>query len=146
VGGRYHFKNVFFVDADATFSQAQFRDEQGEVPLAPRVTFSAGFGARKQIGSFTPFGAVRFKAITDRPANEAGSLTAGGFAIVNANAGVRWKNIEAAVDVQNLFNSKWREVTFATESRLQNEMNPVTGIHYTPGWPITVMGRATVYW
>jgi outer membrane receptor protein involved in Fe transport len=65
---------------------------------------------------------------------------------VDANAGVRWKNIEAALDVQNLFDARWREVQFANQSRLPFEPAPVTGIHYTPGWPRTVMGRATLYW
>ena len=82
----------------------------------------------------------------DRPATEDESLTAEGFTTVDALAGLRWKNIEVAVDAQNLLGTTWREVQFATESQLQYEPAPVTGIHYTPGWPRTVIGRATVYW
>jgi outer membrane receptor protein involved in Fe transport len=102
--------------------------------------------ARPTFGNFTPFAAVRFKAIAERPATEDETLIAEGFAIVDANAGLRWKNIEVGVDAQNLFDSTWREVQFATESRLAYEPAPMTGIHYTPGWPRTVMGRATLYW
>ena len=58
---------------------------------------------------------------------------------LDANAGLRWKNIEGGVDVQNVFDAKYREVNFANESRLAYEPAPVTGIHYTPGWPRTVM-------
>jgi len=158
LGARWHYKNIFFADADFTYTQAKFRDDElpgemraggndgHEVPLAPRITFSAGAGVRKPIGQFTPFGSMRLRAIADRPATEDSSLVADGFAIVDASAGVRWKALEIGLDVQNLFNAKWREVSFATTSQLPFERAPVTGIHYTPGWPLTVMGRAAVYW
>ncbi len=149
IGGRYHFKNWLFADADATFTHAEFRVNAGNgqaVALAPRVTVTAGIGAQKKIGDFTPFASVRFKAIADRPAIEDESLTAQGYATVDANAGLRWKNLELAVDAQNLFDSKYREVNFASTSKLAYEPAPVTGIHYSPGWPLTVIGRATVYW
>jgi len=73
-------------------------------------------------------------------------VTADGFAIVDANAGLRWRIVEAGVDIQNLFNSTWREVNFATDSRLSYEPKVVTGINYSPGWPFTAIGRLTLYW
>jgi len=149
VGGRYHIGNWLFADADATFVNARYSSNAGNgdaVALAPTKTFSAGIGARPTFGEFTPFGSVRVKSIGDRPAIEDRSLTAEGFTTVDANAGLRWKWAEVGVDVQNLFNATWREVNFANESRLPYEPAPVTGIHYSPGWPRTVMGRATVYW
>jgi outer membrane receptor protein involved in Fe transport len=146
LGARYRIKNWLFADVDATFTRARFRGTGGAVPLAPTRTFAAGLSARPTFGNFIPFAAVRIKAIADRPATEDESLVAEGFTIVDANAGLRWKNMELAVDAQNVLNSTWREVQFATESRLPYEPTPVTGIHYTPGWPRTVMGRATVYW
>ena len=48
--------------------------------------------------------------------------------------------------MQNVFDAKYREVNFANESRLAYEPAPVTGVHYSPGWPRTVMARAAVYW
>ncbi len=149
VGARYRLKNWFFADIDATFVRARFRNNAGNgdaVALAPTRTFTAGVAARPTFGNFTPFVALRVKSIADRPATEDGSLVAQGFTVVDANAGLRWKNIEMAVDAQNLLGATWREVQFATESRLAYEPAPVTGIHYTPGWPRTVIGRATVYW
>jgi hypothetical protein len=62
------------------------------------------------------------------------------------SAGLRWKNVEIGADVQNVFNARWREVNFASESRLAYEPAPVTGIHYSPGWPRTAMGRVAVFW
>jgi hypothetical protein len=37
--------------------------------------------------------------------------------------------------VQNLFNVRWKETQFDTESRLKGEMQPVSEIHFTPGTP-----------
>ncbi len=146
---RYRLAEWLYADASATFTSARYRDlPQGadEVPLAPRRTFSAGIGARRRFGDWTPFVSVRVRSIADRPANADASLTADGFTIVDANAGVRWKNVELGVDGQNLFDATWREVSFATTSRLAREPRAVTGIHYTAGWPLTVLGRLAVYW
>ncbi len=149
LGARYRMKNWLFADLDATFTRARFRTNTGNgdaVALAPTRTLTAGVAARPTFGHFTPFLAVRLKSIADRPANEDASLVAEGFTLVDANAGLRWKNLEVGVDAQNLLGARWREVQFASESRLPYEPAPVTGIHYTPGWPRTVIGRATVYW
>ena len=147
--GHYIYSNWLFADIESTIVRPRYRSNAGNgdaIALAPTFTFTAGFGMRPKIHDFTPFVSVRLKAITDRPAVEDGSLTADGFAIVDANAGLRWKNIEGAVDIQNLFNSTWREVNFASDTRLAYEPAVITGIHYSPGWPFTAIGRATVYW
>ena len=147
--GRYHLKNWLFADVAGTFTHAAYTANSGNgsaVALAPTRTLSAGAGARPTFGAFTPFVDLRVKSIGARPANQDGSLTAEGFTVVDANAGLRWKNVELAVDIQNLFNATWREVQFATDSRLPFETKVVTGINYSPGWPFTAIGRATVYW
>lgn len=146
---RFRLGNWLFADVDATFTHARYRANEGNggaVALAPTRTFSAGVGVRPTFGDFTPSASFRIKSIGPRPATEDESLVAEGFTIVDATAGLRWKQIEAGIDVQNLFNATWREVQFATETRLSYEPNAVTGIHYSPGWPRTVMGRATFYW
>jgi hypothetical protein len=147
--GRYHLMNWLFADIDATFTKARFRENAGDgqaVALAPTRTFTAGLGARPTIGDFTPFASMRMKSIGARPATQDESLIAEGFTVVDANAGVRWKNLELAADAQNVFNATWREVQFASVSRLPFEPKPVTGITYSPGWPRTIVGRATLYW
>jgi outer membrane receptor protein involved in Fe transport len=149
LGGRYRLGNWLFADVDAAFTHAAFRVNAGNgqaVALAPRRTLTAGIAVRPSLGAFTPFGAVRIKAIADRPAIEDESLVARGFTIVNLGAGIRIRNLEIAADVENLLDTSWREVNFATESRLPYEPVPVTGIHYSPGWPRTAMGRVAVYW
>ena len=149
LSGRFHVSNWLFADIDATFNHAAYTSDAGNggaVALAPTRTLTAGVGARPTFGDFTPFADFRVKSLGSRPANEDGSLTAEGFTVVDANAGLRWKNIEAGLDIQNLFNAKYREVQFATDSRLPYEHKTITGINYSPGWPFTAMGRVTAYW
>jgi outer membrane receptor protein involved in Fe transport len=149
VDARFRLGNWLFSDVDATFTHARYRANAGNggaVALAPTRTFSAGLGVRPTLGDLTPSASFRVKSIGARPATEDESLIAEGFTIVDANAGLRWKQIELGLDVQNVFNATWREVQFATETRLSYEPKAVTGIHYSPGWPRTVMGRATLYW
>jgi outer membrane receptor protein involved in Fe transport len=149
LGARYRVSNWLFADIDATLTRPEFRSETGggrAVPLAPRRTLTAGIGVRPEIGDYTPFGSLRLKSLGDRPLTEDESLIADGFTVVDLSAGLRWKNLELAADVQNLLDTEWREVVFASESRLAYEPAPVTGVHYTPGWPRTVMGRAALYW
>ena len=149
LGGRYRISNWLFADADFTAAKALYRSNCGNacsVALAPTRTFTAGLGVRPTMGDYTPFAAARIKYLADRPAVETGAFTAEGFTTIDANMGVRFKNVEAAVDVQNLLNATWREVNFTSDTRLAYEPKTVTGIHYSPGWPRTVIGRATLYW
>jgi outer membrane receptor protein involved in Fe transport len=149
LGARYRVSNWLFADLDTTFTRAEYRVDAGSgraVALAPRRTLTAGIGVRPKFGDYVPFGGLRVKALADRPAIEDESLTADGFTLLEVNAGVRYENVELALDVQNVFDVRYREVNFASESRLAHERLPVTGIHYTPGWPRTVMGRAALYW
>ena len=148
LSARYRISNWLYADLDGTLAHASYVANAGNgdaVALAPTRTFTAGVGARPTFGHWTPFGSLRVKALGDRPANQDGSLTAEGFVIVDANAGVRWRDVEVGLDVQNLLGATWREVNFATTTRLSYEPQAVNGIHYSPGWPRTVMGRFTVY-
>jgi hypothetical protein len=147
--GRWRLGGWLFADAAATFTHAEYRRNAGngtDVALAPTRTFSAGLGVMRKVGDLTPFGSVRVKSIADRPATTDGSLVAQGYTVVNAEAGLRWRDFELRLDVLNLLDSKWREAQFATTSRLAWEPSAVTGINFTPGWPLTVLGSATYYW
>ncbi len=148
LGSRAHFNGWLFADVDLTLTRARFitGDAANRVPLAPRATLTAGLAAHPRFGDYQPFGAYRIRAIADRPANEDGSLVARGFVIQDVSAGLRYRDIEAAVDVMNVFDVAWRPVNFATTSRLSYEPAPVTSVHFVPGWPRTIIGRATLYW
>ncbi len=49
-----------------------------------------------------------------------------------------------SVIVENLFDIEWNETQFATESRLFDEPQPVEEIHFTPGTPFFIRGKATL--
>ena len=114
--------------------------------LAPTRTLTAGIGVTRKVGDFTPFGSVRVKSIADRPATQDGSLVAKGYTLLNAQAGLRFRDVEVGVDLLNVLDTTWYEAQFATTSRLSWEPRPVTGMSVTPGWPFTAMAHATLYW
>jgi len=157
--GRYSFNDRIFADAAFVATRARYTDAADiaagttYVTLAPRRTFSAGLGARQPVGDFTLVGSVRVRSMADRPATQNWSssenigLTATGFTMVDAEAGVRWKRFELVLMLLNVANVNWREGQFAVNSRLPGEgNNPPAGISFTPGIPRTVMADATVYW
>ncbi|MBM4362422.1 MAG: TonB-dependent receptor [Deltaproteobacteria bacterium] len=149
LSARVHLNGWLFADTDLTVTRARYRYEPegaDRIPLAPVRTFTAGVGARRQLGRVTPFGSLRVKTLSDRPATEDGSLVADGYAVLDAEAGARVGAVEASLTVQNALDAQVREANFATTSRLPYEPSPVTGVHYTPGWPRTVLARATLFW
>ena len=105
---------------------------------APPVTFAAGISARHPWGFY---GSLRLRAISDRPADPMGVLTAQGFAIVSGQLGVRRDFWDVGLQVENVFNSTWREAQFEETSRLPNEAAPVTDIKYTAGTPFAATLR-----
>jgi outer membrane receptor protein involved in Fe transport len=146
VEARYHLENWFFADASATLTKARYTDHSGAVPNAPTQTIAAGAGFQRAMGKYTPFAGVRLRFLGERPANPQETLTSRGSAILNADAGVRWWNLEARLDVTNILDAEYRDVSEAYESRLAYEAAPVEGIHYSPGWPRTIMGSLRFYW
>lgn len=145
LGGRLNFHRWLFADADLTLNRAVYRGNAGNhgaVALAPTRTLTAGVGARSPFGTF---GSLRVRHIGERPANEDGSLVAEGFTVVDAQMGHRFRAFEATLDVQNLFDTEWREVQFATESQLRHEAKPVEEVNFTPGWPLTVRATLAAY-
>lgn len=132
-------------DAAATFNRAKYvsaPSNGGVVPLAPTQTLSAGAALALPQGTF---GSLRVRHVGARPANEDNTLVARAFSVVSGVVGHRYHNFEAALNVDNLFDSQWEEVQFATETRLQNEVAPVDEIHFTPGWPFTAMLTVSAY-
>jgi outer membrane receptor protein involved in Fe transport len=152
--GRWRVLPWLFLDADTTFTKATFTENAGNgngVALAPTRTFAGGVGVKHPSGVF---GSVRVRSIASRPANDGEDralrpLDAEGWTLFDAELGYRWKDVEFAFDVRNLGNSSWKEVQFANTSRTRTEVQkglPARqDIHFTPGWPLTALGRVTYY-
>ncbi|PNQ72177.1 TonB-dependent receptor [Hanstruepera neustonica] len=141
LGIRYQFTDWLYFDTDATLTNARSVNEpDGEdyIPLAPDFTLTGGL-AINDIKGFSA--GIRYRFIDDRPANEDNSIVAEGYFVTDVNMNYALtKNINLGVVIENLFDTKWNETQFATESRLQNEVNPVEEIHFTPGTPFFIKG------
>lgn len=151
---RYSILQWLTADIDFTYSRGHFTNlPSGEnaIPLAPRWTLSGGLTASRETGFY---GAIRVRGISDRPANEDRSLTATGYVLVDLRAGYRFKKFQWTpnrpgglnfqLDVLNLLNANYRESQFDTTSRPYREGPEIRDIHFTPGYPVTVMGSVAL--
>ena len=132
---RYELSKSLYADADITLTNPRALEvdkAESYLPLAPRFTSVGGITYRKEKGWN---GSLRYRYMANRPANEDNSVIAKGYFVADAAINYTKNKWEAGISVQNLFNTKWKETQFDTESRLQNETTPVSEIHFTPGTP-----------
>ena len=140
-GVRYQPLKWLVLDTDVNYAYARStEDPNGEnfIPLAPDLTITGAVSIDHEKGFY---GALKYRYLKDRPANEDNSIVAEGYFILDLNAGYQWKNLSFGFEINNLLNSSWNETQFATESRLQNETESVEEIHFTPGTPFFIKGR-----
>ncbi len=132
---RYELSKSLYADADISITNPRVLEAtkaESFLPLAPRFTSVGGITYRKEKGWN---GSLRYRYMANRPANEDNSVVAKGYFVTDAAINYTKNKWEAGISVQNLFNAKWKETQFDTESRLQNETAPVSEIHFTPGTP-----------
>lgn len=132
---RYQITKWLFSDIDFNITDPKYLDEPKEarhVPLAPVLSSIGGLTAKLE-NNFS-FG-FRYRYLADRPANEDYTVTAKGYLVNDILVRYTQKHYELFISVENLFNVKWNEAQFDTESRLRDEVEPVSEIHYTPGTP-----------
>lgn len=135
LSARYQIVKNLYADVDLTLANPRALNtpkEESYLPLAPKFTSAGGFTYRTQYGWN---GTLRYRFMGDRPADDTNSLVAEGYFIADAAVNYTTKRWEIGLSVQNLFDTKWKETQFDTETRLQNEIAPVSEIHFTPGSP-----------
>ncbi len=145
ISSRIQITSKLFTDLDVNLVRARAKDEaKGEdfIPLAPQFT-SVGGITYKQDRGFS--GALRYRFIADRPANEDNSATALGHFILDAVLDYRFKNIKLGLSAENLFNIDWNQAQFDTQSRLFNEANAVNELHFTPGSPFFIKANLGLF-
>jgi len=138
IEGRAQILSWLWIDADVNLSNGIFVDEPSEanhIPLAPRLTSTGGLTVIHPTGFST---SLRYRHIGDRPANEDNSVTAEGYTVVNLGLSYGYGAFKYFVVVENLFDVDWNEAQFDTESRLADETQPVSEIHFTPGNPLNL--------
>lgn len=142
LGLRWEFLRNFYLQADYTYSNARMTEEaKGEnyIPLAPVHTFLGGLTYKTNALS----AGIHCRWIGNRPANEDYSLTAKGYFITDINASYTIGKFTFGAIIENLFNVKWKEAQFATETLIPGDKEPVTDICFTPGTPFALRGFLT---
>jgi outer membrane receptor protein involved in Fe transport len=144
LGVRYQINDWLFFNTDATYTKARSVEEvdgQDYIPLAPDFTVTGGLSVLN-LKRFS--GGIKYRFIDDRPANEDNSIVAEGYFVTDLNANYNLtKNLSLGMAIENLFDTEWNETQFATESRLQDEVDSVEEIHFTPGTPFFIKGSLT---
>lgn len=132
---RWEIKPWLWADADISTAKGTINDQpkgQNYIPLAPTLTATGGISVMRDHG-FS--GAIRFRHLSNRPANEDNSVVAAGHTLFNTSLDYKFKNITFSMNVENILNTEWDEAQFATETRLKGEKAGVTELCYTPGNP-----------
>lgn len=138
---RYQITNKLFADVDLNYNHGRLVGvPEGEnfIPLAPRLTSIGGL-TYKQVSGINA--SLRYRFIDSRPANETNSVTAKGSFLLDAVLAYKLSKFEFGLSAENLLNTVWNQAQFDTESRLFNEPNPVSELHYTPGTPFFLKGN-----
>ena len=135
VSVRYQLTKTLYADLDLNTANPRavgVEANRNYLPLAPRFTSIGGLSLKTPSG-FS--GSLRYRYMANRPANEDNSIVAKGYFVNDLQANYTRKACTLGLSVQNLFNVRWKETQFATESRLRGEADPVTEICFTPGTP-----------
>src|SRR5450432_862400 len=132
---RYQFNSWLYAFLDINYYNA--RDIQAPkgsdyIPLAVPLSSAGGLNYKFADGIN---GGLSYRYMKDRPANEDNSLTAKGYFVTDLTTFYTKKKFEVGIEIQNLFNTLWREEQFEVESRLRNEPAPVNDINFTAGTP-----------
>lgn len=142
---RYEPIHSVYVDIDVNYAHGRYVDlpkGQDYIPLAPVWSATGGIMYKNKNGLN---GGLRYRYLSDRPAIEDNSLTAQGYFVTDAVLNYSKPRYEIGLKVNNIFNTKWKETQFATETRLQNETTPVTEICFTPGTKVMALLGVSYY-
>ncbi len=144
---RYQFNSHLFANANINFTKPRAIGElkgQDYIPLAPTATSTGGLFYKNKDG-FN--GSLSYRYIKNRPANEDNSIVAKGYFLMDAAINYTKPKYEIGLAMENIFNVKWNEAQFATESRLKNEPigSSVTELNFTPGTPFFMRVKLAVF-
>ncbi|MEO8765360.1 MAG: TonB-dependent receptor, partial [Ginsengibacter sp.] len=142
---RYQFNKWLFGAIDVNLCKARSLDDsKGDdyLPLAVPVSSTGGLNFKLANGLN---GGMSYRYMKDRPANEDNSLTAQGYFVTDLTANYTRNKYELGLEIQNLFNTKWREAQFAIESRLRNEPAAIDDISFTAGTPFFAKLKLAVF-
>ncbi len=108
------------------------------VPLAPVFSSVGGLYLRNFHGLT---GSLTYRHLGPRPADEFNYLQTSPYTVFDASLGYNYHNFQIGIDIENLFNTQWKDAQFETTTRLPGEDQPHTDICFTPGTPFTLRTR-----
>lgn len=147
VGARGPLYGPLYFNGSVTWTKSEFRNGDA-IPLAPELTAYGALILKWPEGLSSQLQATY---VGVRPLIEDRSIRAPSWLDFDLTeryllpVKLPHGHLEAILFVQNLFNTKWEQATFAFQSRLRNEPAGVTGIHFVPGVPRFVMGGLAWY-
>jgi outer membrane cobalamin receptor len=142
---RYQLTDHLFANLNLNLTKPRSIDDpkgQNYIPLAPTASSTGGIFYKVKYG-FN--GSLSYRYLKSRPANEDNSIVAKGYFVTDASFNYTQPKYEIGIAIENLFNTKWNEAQFATESRLQNEPVPVTELNFTPGTPFFARVKFAIF-
>lgn len=135
LGFRYQWNKYLFLDFDGNYAFARTgADFEEYIPLAPKWSSTGGITLKDYKGFSA---ALSYRYLGDRAANDDNSIVAQGYFVTDFNVQYAFQKFNIGFVVENVFNTEWNETQFLTESRLQEEVQPVEEIHFTPGTPFS---------
>ncbi len=142
---RYEFTHWLYADFDIVFCRA--RDAQAVkgndyLPLSVPLYSNGGLYVKLPDG-FNGGWSCRY--MKKRPATSDNSLVAQGYFLNDLTANYTKRKFEIGLEIQNLFNTQWRDAQYEVVSRLKNESQPVDDISFTPGMPFFAKLKLAVF-
>jgi outer membrane receptor protein involved in Fe transport len=134
-------------NGSVTWTKAEFRNGNA-IPLAPEMTAYGALLLKWPEGVTSQLQATYLGV---RPLTEDRRITSPAWIEVDLSERYQLPmtlphgRMEAFLFIQNLFNTKWEQATFAFASRLRSEAAAVTDIHFVPGNPRMVLGGLSWY-
>lgn len=135
VEARLELNQWLWADADVSAAKGTIEnmpEGQNHIPLAPTLIASGGISVVRDHG-FS--GSIRFRHLSNRPANEDNSVVALGHTLFNMSLAYKHNQFTFTVNGENLLNSNWNEAQFATVTKLKGEKTSIEELCYTPGNP-----------
>ncbi len=140
VSVRYQVLKWLYADVDVNYAHGRAIDQpkgQDYIALAAPLTSIGGvtFMVHKNLSA-----SLRYRHMSDRPANDDNSRTAMGYTVFDAVVNYIRPRYELGLQIQNVTNVQWNEAQFDTETRLHLangmlEPQSQTDVCYTPGTP-----------
>ncbi len=125
------------LDADFSFSHAEFRDDDtagDRIPGSIECVIAAGISYHPAKGLY---GSVRLRYFGPRPLIEDDSFQSGETILLGAQVGYRFNRTwTLTADILNVLNRRDHDIDYAYESRVRPGDDAVTQLHFHPVEPI----------